>query len=692
MVPSASLRRPLLVLGCLSGLALLSHALHGVGVIEWRAADRFFDVHLYLGLLVMGALVCVARAVAVRHERLAWSAMALALVFWTGGDLLTELVWAGDPPFPSLADAFYLAYYPAAYVSLVLLVRSRFKKVELDVWLDGVVVGLTLAAITAALIFQPILDATSGDRATVATTLAYPVGDLMLLVFIGAIFTMTGFRPGRPLAMIGAGLLVTGVADSAYTYLASTSTYETGGLLDTAWPLGMLLTGFAAWARERQRAERRIEALSIFAASAVCTLIAIALLVFDHYQHLTPLALWLATSAVLIGVLRAALSFVGQIRALRRAEEEALTDGLTGLGNRRRLMLDLEHAFGPDPAPRTLVFFDLDGFKQYNDMFGHSAGDALLARLGGRLAASVDRNGRAYRLGGDEFCVLFGHDTSADVSLLAATSAALSEAGEGFVVTSSSGLVTVPLEAATPEETLHLADVRMYAQKGAGRQSAAQQVRDVLLQTLREQEPGLHDHMLAVAERAVAVSRTLGLGVEAVDEVARAAQLHDVGKIAIPTEILHKAGPLDDEEWRFMRQHTIIGQRILAAAPALDPVAQLVRASHERHDGTGYPDGLAGDEIPLGARIVALCDAFDAMVTDRPYKDGMSTEAAVAEIKRCSGTQFDPVVADAFLAVFGSQGGGAAISQTAGNDLPAGEFGLPDPSYAGPSWQRTLKS
>jgi HD-GYP domain-containing protein (c-di-GMP phosphodiesterase class II) len=194
----------------------------------------------------------------------------------------------------------------------------------------------------------------------------------------------------------------------------------------------------------------------------------------------------------------------------------------------------------------------------------------------------------------------------------------------------------------------------MYAQKGEGRRSAAHQARDVLIQTLREREPDLHEHMTGVAQRSVLLARHLGLSAEAIDEIGRAAELHDLGKIAVPAEILHKPGPLDEEEWRFMRQHTIIGERILAAAPALGPVARLVRSSHERHDGCGYPDGLAGDEIPIGARVVALCDAYDAMVSDRAYRPGMAPEAALAEIERCRGTQFDPVVVDAFVELFGS--------------------------------------
>jgi HD-GYP domain-containing protein (c-di-GMP phosphodiesterase class II) len=131
--------------------------------------------------------------------------------------------------------------------------------------------------------------------------------------------------------------------------------------------------------------------------------------------------------------------------------------------------------------------------------------------------------------------------------------------------------------------------------------------------------------------------------------------LHDVGKVAIPDAILDKPGPLDDEEWVFMRRHTVIGERIVAAAPALSPVAKLVRASHERWDGTGYPDAIGGQDIPLGARIIAVCDAYDAMVSDRPYRRGRGAADATAELRRCAGTQFDPAVVEAFVAELTAQ-------------------------------------
>jgi HD-GYP domain-containing protein (c-di-GMP phosphodiesterase class II) len=131
--------------------------------------------------------------------------------------------------------------------------------------------------------------------------------------------------------------------------------------------------------------------------------------------------------------------------------------------------------------------------------------------------------------------------------------------------------------------------------------------------------------------------------------VRQAATLHDIGKAAVPDAILEKPGPLDEHEWTFMRRHTIIGERIMQAAPALSAAAPLVRSSHENFDGTGYPDRLARDEIPLGARVIAVCDAYDAMVSDRPYRAALSHAEALAELRRCAGTQFDPAVVRAFV-------------------------------------------
>jgi diguanylate cyclase (GGDEF)-like protein len=315
-------------------------------------------------------------------------------------------------------------------------------------------------------------------------------------------------------------------------------------------------------------------------------------------------------------------------------------------------MRDLEDAAEEATAadPRSLALFDLDGFKQYNDAFGHGAGDALLQRLGVDLAAAVAGHGNAYRLGGDEFCVLLDHHAAAGHAPIQAALDALSEPADPFTVDASYGLVSLPADAKTALDALRLADHRMYALKH-GRRATKGEAREVLLAVLGEREPDLQRHMHDVAQLARLVGTHLGLDAEDLDVVVRAAELHDIGKVAVPDEVLHKPGPLDDAEWSFIRQHTIIGERIVGAAEALRPVGRVVRASHERWDGGGYPDGLAGEAIPLGARIVFACDAWDAMTCDRGYRGALSAQEAAEELRANAGTQFDADVVAALLAV-----------------------------------------
>ena len=254
-------------------------------------------------------------------------------------------------------------------------------------------------------------------------------------------------------------------------------------------------------------------------------------------------------------------------------------------------------------------------------------------------------------MGGDEFCVLASPEHGDVDMVLADAAEALSEHGDGFTITCSYGKVMLPTEAAGAEHALHVADQRMYLQKNGGRVSAGRQSSDVLLRALSERHPSLGDHVHGVAELAVAIGERLGLLPEELEDLRQAAELHDMGKVAIPDAILDKPGPLDDDEWEFMRRHTIIGERILQAAPALERVATIVRSTHERMDGKGYPDRLAGEAIPLAARIVLVCDAFEAMTADRSYRKAMSAEVAIEELERCAGAQFDPRVVTAFRAL-----------------------------------------
>jgi HD-GYP domain-containing protein (c-di-GMP phosphodiesterase class II) len=254
-------------------------------------------------------------------------------------------------------------------------------------------------------------------------------------------------------------------------------------------------------------------------------------------------------------------------------------------------------------------------------------------------------------MGGDEFCTLLRPgDTPVD-ALIAATEQALAESGEGFEISAESGLALLPSDSAEATTALALADRRLYAHKEERPAGVKHQLRGVLLQILNARTPRLVEHLDGVAALALAVGRRVGLDGEALDELVRGAEMHDIGKTAIPETILNKPGPLDEREWAFMRRHTIFGERILSAAPALVPVARLVRSSHERWDGTGYPDGIGGEAIPLGARIINACDAYDAITSARTYKRERSSEEAVAELQRCAGAQFDPRVVDALTQV-----------------------------------------
>ncbi len=337
------------------------------------------------------------------------------------------------------------------------------------------------------------------------------------------------------------------------------------------------------------------------------------------------------------------------MRARRRSDGVSMTDALTGLGNRRKLFADMERTTGNLTGGETVTIgiFDLDGFKAYNDAFGHPAGDALLARVGHRLTAATGDNGNAYRIGGDEFVITTSSPSAA--RLLKAAQAALSEHGKGFRIGCSMGSTRIAA-GVTLEQALHVADQALYANKRTQRSDARTEVTDVLLQVLAERDGELATHVSHVADLSSSTATKLELPADQVERARLAGELHDIGKSAIPDSILNKPGPLDPQERRYMQRHSEIGERIVAAAPALADVAPIVRSTHERMDGTGYPDGLRGDQTPICSRIVAVVDAYDAMTSDRPYQLAMPAEDAIAELHHSADTQFDPAVVDAFTA------------------------------------------
>ncbi|HTR89897.1 MAG TPA: diguanylate cyclase, partial [Solirubrobacteraceae bacterium] len=619
---------------------------------------------LYNGLMFGAALAVLARGVLVRAQRAAWLAMGGGLLAWSLGELYFTLFLEGSSEIGgvTVADGLYLAMYPCMFLALLLLVVGGVRRLRASMVLDGLIAGLAATTVGAAALLGPVLEEVSASASVggAAITLAYPIGDLLLAFFTIGALAMTGWRPGRVWMLIAASMLISAIADGTYLYQSATGAYAEGTWLESLWPAAAVLLAVAAWTPWRREVGRqRYDDSRLVIVPAVSLLAALGVLVYGSLgPRLTGPALGLATATVLAVCVRLIVTVRENLTVLKGSRRLALTDSLTGLANRRRLMGDLEAACWRASAERpwTLVMYDLNGFKRYNDTFGHPAGDALLGRLSDKLAAAVGDRGTAYRMGGDEFCVLFRCTPAEGRASLADSLSALSEGGSGFSVSAAHGEVLIPTEGRRPAAILALADQRLYRRKDPTRDgSAAAQLRDVLLQAFQERRPELREHQRGVGALVLAVGRRMGLEGEDLDALARAGELHDVGKIAIPDAILDKPAALNEEEWRFMRRHTILGERILMAASALRPVARLVRSSHERFDGAGYPDGLAGEEIPLGARIIFVCDAYHAMISKRPHSPALSVSEAIGELRACAGSQFDPRVVEAFLSTLAAQ-------------------------------------
>jgi two-component system cell cycle response regulator len=643
-------------LGARSGLltvatvALVIHAAHALLGFGGPDTDLALGDLLYSALVLAGAAACLLRAAHTKLDRPAWLWLGVGLGLWGLGAGLSASNQGG---FPSPADAFALLSYPALCAALVLFVHGRVEKVQASLVLDGAIGALAAAAFGATINFGATRGASHAGVIESAAQLTYPIGDLLVAGAVVAAFALTGWRPGRAWIFAGVGIIAAALGDLAHTHQAGAGINPEGTALASVAPAAALLVCYGAFEPSDPNERFRRVYWRILVIPMGFAALAAGVLVYDQFRGVGALGFSFAMIALVAATIRPTLGFRENIRVLTTSQREALTDSLTGLGNRRKLMVDLrEHIQAADASPaRILILFDLDGFKQYNDTFGHPAGDALLAGLGANLKKSVGPYGGVYRMGGDEFCVLLKVGMSSARTLTSIAAAALSERGEGFSIRPSYGAVMLPQEARDPALALKIADQRMYAQKEKRRPSTGRQTRDILLQVLRERDPELSDHMSAVGELSRRVGQRLKLLPEELDETVRAAELHDIGKMAIPDAILHKPGPLDEREWEFVHKHTIIGERILGAAPALIPVAKVVRSSHERWDGNGYPDGVAGETIPIGARIVAVCDAFHAMTTARPYGTTLSVEEGLAELRKGAGTEFDPKVVEALAAV-----------------------------------------
>jgi diguanylate cyclase (GGDEF)-like protein len=604
---------------------------------------NLFRGWVFVAIQACAAVGCLLTASLAGQPRLSSALLGFGLLCSAVGSTIMTLAPGYDLPAPSVADPLWLAIYPCEYVALLVLTQRRLGKMLLATRLDGLLSGLAAAAALGTVTIPVALAGAHGERFwTAFVYVAYPVGDLILLGAVVSAVALAGWRLDRTWGLLAGAIITWEVADLIYLVGPSSLTSFADQLVLT----GTLGLAGALTGRLRPAAphtgDRGLFVPIWFG------LLALGILALARPLHLHPVAIVLAAAAMALALVRMAMALKENRGLLATSREEATTDALTGLRNRRALKLDLANvlADGRGSEPSVLILLDLNGFKAYNDAYGHNAGDHLLARLGAALTSAVTGYGTAYRLGGDEFCVLA--PASDEVDAFAGRCAeALAERGSAFVITAAYGVVRLPEESSDPQGAVALADTRMYQNKNSLRLPAAHQSAEVLVAVLQEQAPNLVERMRAVRDTACAIGVELGLDGEDADTLRHAAALHDVGMIAIPSTIVNKPGPLTDAEWRMVRRHTVIAERILSAAPALASSARLVRWTHERVDGTGYPDGLAGEHIPIAARIISVAAAFHALTADRPYAPARPVAEALAELRRCAGTQFDPAVVQA---------------------------------------------
>ncbi|MDD5591081.1 MAG: diguanylate cyclase [Dehalococcoidales bacterium] len=376
-------------------------------------------------------------------------------------------------------------------------------------------------------------------------------------------------------------------------------------------------------------------------------------------------------------------AIINNAQLYSRAMVMANTDGLTELYNHRQFheRVDQEIARGSRFGTTfSLIMLDVDLFKAYNDIHGHLAGDEILRRIALAIRTSIRSLDTAFRYGGEEFAIILPEAQLADAYKVAERirkTIASKTSSRATPITTSLGVASWPVDGVTKTEIITRADAALYRAKQTGRnrtclssevaktetlpadaehetQSRALSIIYALAATVDAKDHYTYGHSKKVSNYAVALAEALGLSEEVIETIRAAGLLHDVGKIAVPDSTLNKSGPLNNDEWELIQAHPKLGIEILRHVIDLVNCIPIILHHHERYDGSGYPNGLKGDTIPLESRILAIADAFDAITSPRPYRKQLPVPEALSELKRCAGTQFDAKLVDVFCKVIES--------------------------------------
>jgi diguanylate cyclase (GGDEF)-like protein len=464
-------------------------------------------------LVVFG--LALAGAMARRSNRALPLALAGSILMWTLGDvaLTIESLGGATPPTPSVADAFYIAFYPVAYLALVLLLRRESSRMVPATWLDGAVAGLGAAALCAAFAFRSAEHLAGGGALGVATNLAYPIGDALLLAMVvGGSAVLSGRRGGAWLLLAG-GFAVIAVGDTLAVFQPAGAAYLVGIATGIAWPIALLAISVAAWRPAGPTDVLAHQPAPGFALPGIGAASALVILLVASLHPIDSVAVGLAAATLTVVGVRLALSVSSLRRLTEERHRQAVTDHLTGLGNRRRLASVLDRFFADqadptrDPRRLAFLFVDLNLFKEVNDSFGHPAGDQLLAQIGPRFQTCLGSSDLLVRIGGDEFAVVL-KDAGADRASLVAEqlSATLNEPFALDMVSvrigASIGVAIAPDHAGGADQLIRCADLAMYRCKQAG---SAFAIYEHDLDSERDRTRLLEDLRTAITERRLEV-------------------------------------------------------------------------------------------------------------------------------------------------------------------------------------------